>query len=133
MDLLTPGELEVMRILWDHGGELSPPEIEERFPREIKNAALRFQLRILLEKNHVARRRIGKAYFYRALTPRRGTLRSMARRMADIFSSGSSAGLIAELIKTERLSDDEICTLRDLAESEVSARRSISSKRRREK
>ncbi len=112
---LTAGEIEVMRVLWDHGGEMSPPEIEEQFPRPIKNAALRFQLKILLEKGHVARRRAGKAYYYKAVTPRQRTFKSMARRMADIFFGGSAAGLIAELIKSERLSDKEIEELQRLA------------------
>lgn len=116
---LTPGEIEVMRVLWEHGGEMSPPEIEARFPRPIKNAALRFQLKILLEKGHVTRRRVGKAYFYKAVTPRQRTFKSMARRMADIFFGGSAAGLIAELIKTEKLSDDEIRELENIAKGKT--------------
>ena len=36
----TAGEMEVMRILWEHG-ELKPAEIQTHFPRPIKNAALR--------------------------------------------------------------------------------------------
>ena len=115
MAILTPGEIEVMKVIWEHGGEMSPPEIEERFPRPIKNAALRFQLKILLEKGHVTRRRVGKAYYYKAVTPRQRTFRSMARRMADIFFAGSAAGLIAELIKSENLSAAEIKELQQLA------------------
>lgn len=112
---LTVGEIEVMRVLWENGGEMSPPEIEAKFPRPIKNAALRFQLKVLLEKGHVARRRVGKAYYYKAVTPRRQTFKSMARRMADIFFGGSAAGLIAELIKSEKLSEKEIEELEKLA------------------
>ncbi|MEN6627727.1 MAG: BlaI/MecI/CopY family transcriptional regulator [Candidatus Sumerlaeia bacterium] len=117
---LTPGEIEVMKVLWERGGEMSPPEIEEKFPRPIKNAALRFQLKILLEKGHVTRRRVGKAYFYKAVTPRQRTFKSMARRMAEIFFAGSTAGLIAELIKTENLSDKEIQELEQLAKGKKS-------------
>ena len=117
MTILTAGEIEVMKVLWEHGGELSPPEIEERFPRPIKNAALRFQLKILLEKKHVMRRRVGKAYYYKAVTPRQRTFRTMAKRMAEIFFGGSAAGLIAELIKTENLSPQEIQELQNLAKT----------------
>ena len=45
----TQCELEVMQILWGHG-ELKPVEIQERYSRPIKNAAVRFQLKVLLEK-----------------------------------------------------------------------------------
>jgi predicted transcriptional regulator len=115
---LTPGEIEVMQVLWEHG-EQKPSEIEERFPRPIKNAALRFQLRTLLEKGHVKRRRVGKAYCYRAVTQRNGAFKKMARRFAEVFCEGSAAGLIAELIRTERLTPEEIAELQRLASAKV--------------
>jgi len=116
---LTRGEMEVMNVLWEHG-EMKPAEIEEIFPREIKNAALRFQLRTLLEKGHVARRKVGKAYYYKAKTRRQGAFRSMTRRMANAFCQGSAAGLIAELLKTEDLSEEEIKELQRIAKRKKS-------------
>ena len=115
MSSFTAGESEMMRILWDYG-EQKPSEIQDRHPRRIKNAALRFQLKILLEKGHIARRKIGKAYYYKALTQRKGAFKKMVRRMAEIYCQGSTAGLIAELIRTEKLSEEEIRELRQLAE-----------------
>ena len=49
MSRFTPGELKVMRLLWEHG-ELKPAELQERFPEPIKNPALRSYLTTLLEK-----------------------------------------------------------------------------------
>ena len=40
MARFTPGELKVMRLLWEHG-ELKPGELQQRFPELIKNPALR--------------------------------------------------------------------------------------------
>ena len=114
MASFSPGELEVMRVLWELG-DGKPSEIQARFPRPIQNAALRFQLRVLLEKGHVKRRRVGKAYSYAALTPRVGAFTNMAKRMADAFTKGSTAGLIAELIRTENLSAGEIRHLQKVA------------------
>ncbi|HUW20718.1 MAG TPA: BlaI/MecI/CopY family transcriptional regulator [Sedimentisphaerales bacterium] len=119
MSSFTTGELEVMKILWEHR-ELKPSQIQAKYSRRIKNAALRFQLKILLEKGHVARRRIGRAYYYKALTARQGAFKRMARRMARVYCQGSAAGLIAELIKTEKLTPDEIQQLRQLAEAKSS-------------
>jgi predicted transcriptional regulator len=116
MSVFTAGELEVMQILWEEE-ELKPAQIQEKYPRPIKNAALRFQLKILLEKNHVCRRKQGKAYYYKAVTPRKGAFKRMVQRMADVYCQGSCAGLIVELIKTQKLSDEEIEALRELAES----------------
>ena len=114
MSSFTSTELEVMKILWEHG-ELKPARIQDRYSRPIKNAALRFQLKVLLEKGHITRQKTGKAYYYKALTPRKGSLKKMVRRMADVYSKGSTAGFIAELIKTEKLSKDELLELKRLA------------------
>lgn len=116
MTSFTTSESEVMRILWEHG-ELKPSQIQEKYGRPIKNAALRFQLRVLLEKGHVTRRRVGRAYYYKAVTARQGAFKKMARRMANIYSRGSVAGLIAELVKTEKLSQDEVRQLQQLAQA----------------
>ena len=114
MKHFTPGELEVMQVLWAHG-RLKPAQIEELFPRPIKNAALRSLLLILLGKGHVVRRRVGKAYYYEARTPREGSLRSMTRRLAEVFCGGSTASLIAHLLETEKLSEADIAELQRIA------------------
>jgi predicted transcriptional regulator len=105
-----------MRILWEHG-ELKPSQIQEKYGRPIKNAALRFQLKVLLEKGHVTRRKVGRAYYYKSVTARQGAFKKMARRMAEIYCRGSAAGLIAELVKTEKLTEDEIRQLQQLAQA----------------
>lgn len=116
MSSLTKGESEIMRILWDYG-EQKPSEIQDKYPRRIKNAALRFQLRVLLEKGHVSRQRVGKAYYYKAETARTGAFKKMAQRMADLYCRGSAAGLIAELIRTEKLTKEEVHELKKLADA----------------
>ena len=116
MTSFTKGESEIMKILWDYG-EQKPSEIQDKYPRQIKNAALRFQLRVLLEKGHVTRSKVGRAYFYKAVTPRKGAFKKMAKRMAEIYCRGSAVGLIAELIRTEKLSEEEVQELKKLAEA----------------
>ncbi|MBN1973527.1 MAG: BlaI/MecI/CopY family transcriptional regulator [Sedimentisphaerales bacterium] len=116
MAAFTAGESEIMKILWEYG-EQKPSEIQARYPRKIRNAALRFQLKVLLEKGHVTRSMVGKAYYYKAATARKGAFKEMARRMAQIYCRGSAAGLIAELIKNEKFNEKEIQELRELAEA----------------
>lgn len=114
----TPAELEIMTVLWDHGA-LTPGEIEERFPREIGNAALRSVLLILLDKGHVAREKDGRAYRYAAVTPRHAELRTLARRLMDRFCAGSPKALIAQLMKEEELSPEDLKELRALADRKL--------------
>lgn len=120
---LTPAELEVMRVLWDRG-ELKPAEIQRHFGREIKNPALRSILGILVDKGHVLRRKEGKAFFYKAKTRRHSVLRSTLREAADIFCKGSSESLLMHLIKSQKLSEEELIELKRLADQSDSSRNS---------
>jgi predicted transcriptional regulator len=115
MSRFTPGELKVMRLLWEHG-ELKPAELQERFPEPIKNPALRSYLTTLLEKGHVTRRRVGKAYYYKAATRSRSGFRTMLGELVDAYCGGSARALVMNIIKAERLSADELLELKRLAD-----------------
>lgn len=120
MGRFTAGEMEVMRILWEHG-ELKPAKIQGHFPHSIKNAALRSYLTILVDKGHVTRRRQGKAFFYRPKTRRESTFRTMLRDLVDIFCEGSSEALLCHLLAKEDLSPDELLELQRAARQEAPA------------
>lgn len=115
MPRFTEGELEIMRILWDHG-ELKPADIQEHFPRKITNSSLRSYLAILLDKNHLVRRRVGKAYFYRAKTRRNSALRSMLRDVTRAYCGGSVDALLCQLIRSQKLSAEDLIELKKLSE-----------------
>ena len=116
---LSKSELEAMRVLWEKGAPLKPAEIQDGFSWSIDNGTLRSTLRVLMEKGHVKRKKKGKAFHYQPTVSREGMLQSMVRRMADVFSGGSAADLIAQLVKTEKLSPDEIEELRRIAEEKA--------------
>ena len=109
----TPGELEVMQVLWDHG-EMKPAEIQDAFVREIKNPALRSVLSVLVDKGHVTRRQVGKAFFYKAKTRRQSAFRSMLRDLAQAFGDGSTKSLLFNLVKAEKLTDEDVAALKRL-------------------
>lgn len=115
MPRFTPGEFAVMRILWEHG-EVKPSEVQERFPEPIKNPALRSYLSVLLEKGHVSRRKVGKAFYYKAVTRRQAAFRSTLREMVDAYCEGSAKNLVLNLIRSEKLSEDELIQLKRLAD-----------------
>jgi BlaI family penicillinase repressor len=133
MKSLTPGELEVMQVLWQHGS-LKPAEILEHLDRPLTNPALRSVLRVLMNKEHVTRQKKGKAFFYSAKNSAPTAFKKMTQRLAEIFCSGSSVELIAQLIKNENLSEEEVRQLQELAQDKVAEPpASPSSKSRRRK
>jgi BlaI family transcriptional regulator, penicillinase repressor len=117
MAQFTAGEMEVMRILWEHG-ELKPADIQKHFPRPIKNAALRSYLTILVEKGHLARRSKGKAFYYRPKTRRESTFRTMLGELVNTFCGGSSEALLCHLLAKEQLSTDELLELQRMAQEQ---------------
>ena len=117
MARFTPGEMEVMRILWEHG-ELKPSEIQGRFSRPIKNAALRSYLSILHAKGHVTRRRRGNAFYYRPKTKRDSTFRSMLGELVNTFCDGSIEALLCRLLAKEKLSQEELLDLQRMAQEQ---------------
>ncbi len=116
MARFTEGEMEVMKILWEHG-ELKPAGIQELHPRPIKNPALRSYLKILVEKGHVTRRRVGKAFYYRARTRRETAYRSMLRQIVQSFCGGSTEAFLCNLIREEDLSERELIELKKMADA----------------
>jgi BlaI family transcriptional regulator, penicillinase repressor len=117
MGRFTPGEMEVMRILWEHG-ELKPSEIQERFSRPIKNSALRSYLSILYAKGHVTRQRRGNAFYYRPKTKRELTFRSMLGDLVNTFCDGSIEALLCHLLAKEKLSQEELLELQRMAQEQ---------------
>jgi len=115
MARFTAGELKVMQLLWEHG-ELKPGELQARFPEPIKNPALRSYLTTLLQKGHVTRRLVGKAYYYKAVTRSRSAFRTMLGELVDAYCGGSVQALVMNIIKTERLSEEELLKLKQLAD-----------------
>jgi BlaI family transcriptional regulator, penicillinase repressor len=115
MRRFTPGELSVMRLLWEHEA-LKPSEIQKLYPEPIKNSALRSYLKILLDKGHVRRRKVGKAYAYQAVTPKRTAFRSTLRDLIDAYCEGSIRSLMVNLIRAEKLSEEELVHLKRVAD-----------------
>jgi len=122
MPQFTPGELEVMRILWELG-ELKPAEIQTQFSREIKNPALRSYLTILLDKGHVTRRLAGKAYLYKAKTRQKTAFRESIKELAKQFGDGSVRSLILGLVESEKLSKDDVNELLRIAQGKKSSKK----------
>lgn len=113
---LTAGEREVMGVLWEQG-ELKPAQIQEHFPRAIKNPALRSYLTILCEKGHVTRRKVGKAYFYKAKTKHMKAWQNQLGDLVETYFNGSVSSMVLNLVKSEKLSAEDIDALKAYVEN----------------
>jgi predicted transcriptional regulator len=110
---------------------MKPAEIHKKLSREIKNPALRWELQCLVDLGYVVREKQGKAYYYRAKVQQRGILKRVTRELAEIFSEGSSVGLIGKIVEAERFSPEELKQLQRLADPKSKKRPSPREKGRR--
>ena len=133
MTRFTAGELKVMRLLWEHG-ELKPSELQKLFPEPIKNPALRSYLTILIDKGHVARRKVGKAFLYKSITPKRRAFSVMLGELVETFCDGSMEQLLLTLVRKEKLTQEDLDELTRVADqtdaSASSSQKSRSSSKR---
>lgn len=117
MDQPNQNELEVLRLLWDESPR-KPVEIQEAFGWPIDNGTLRSVLVGMVERGLLHRKRNGRAYFYTPKVKRETHFREMVRRLADVFTGGSTGQLLMELAEKERLTPGELARLKKIAKSE---------------
>lgn len=111
---LSRTHLHVLQILWDAEEPLKPAEIEEQFQWPIENATLRSVLKILMEKGEIEREKQGKAYLYFPKKNKKNALSELLTGLAEVFTGGSRAGLVAQLLQDETLSKEEIEELKNI-------------------
>ncbi len=112
----TELELKLMRLLWEHG-EMKPPEIALLCEPPMKDPALRGVLAVLVEKGHLERRRDGRAYYYKAVTPEENAFQSMLRNLVDTFCGGSAKQLMFNIVENEKITADDLAQMQALVKA----------------
>ena len=109
---LTPGEMEILGLLWDHGA-LTIAETHKAFPRKIGYTTIQTRLNRLVEKGLVQRSADRPASYAAAITRddiSAGHLDTLLERVVG----GNVVPLVAYLVQDRKLSADEIDQLKQL-------------------
>jgi len=113
---LGEAELEVMRILWEHG-PLTVRDVlarlHDRGRKVAYTTALTFLAR-LEQKGYVASDKDEQAYRYRTRVTRQNVARSRVRALLEQLYDGAAGPMVLQLIENEKFTDDEISRLRQL-------------------
>jgi BlaI family transcriptional regulator, penicillinase repressor len=119
--VLTPPELEIMRIVWPMKGATVRDVYETlRERRKVAYTTVLTVMRVLEAKGYLERSRDDRAHVYRATLAESDIERSMVREFLDRVFHGSSRALLVHLLKDRRLRPEE---LESLAEEVKGARR----------
>jgi len=115
MKRLPDSELELMMIIWDAGGAITRPEIEERLPKERRlspTTILSFLTR-LQEKGFVQVRKEGKTNVYEPLIPKEAYVREESKSIWKRLYQGSMKNFVAGFCESDGLTEEDFQELQD--------------------
>jgi predicted transcriptional regulator len=116
----TDGELELLQVLWQTGpAGLGKICAALRRQRPIATTTVATMLKVMLDKNLVRRKRTAQGYLWSAKASRQNTATGMVRKLVDLVFDGSAQRLVAHLLESGELSDQERRELRRLIDAEA--------------
>ena len=111
----TDGELEILRVLWEHGpSSLSDVCEALRQRRPVATTTVATMLRVMLDKRLVRRKRTARGHQWSAAVTHDAAARSMVGKLVDGVFDGSAQRLVAHLVEGGKLSEAELADLRRL-------------------
>ncbi len=121
---LTPAEWKVMRIAWHHERFAARDVyVEAGEQHGMSVSTVKTHLRRLVEKGYLAATQVGNSFQYRPIRPAIRSLFAAADRLLENALEGTTAPLLAYMLKKSDLSADELDELRDLIDRYEAKRR----------
>jgi BlaI family transcriptional regulator, penicillinase repressor len=115
----TDGELELLQILWQAGpSSLGPICTALRLRRPLATTTVATMLKVMHQKGLIQRRRGPRGYLWSAKTTRQSAANGLIRKLVDRVFDGSAQRLVAHLLESGELSQQEQKELQRLMEGE---------------
>jgi predicted transcriptional regulator len=113
----TPGELEVLKVLWEDGPS-TVREVLDRLNRRRPRAytSLMSLMNVMTDKGLLRRRSRGRAYVYEPRAQRDVTLGGMVTDLLGRAFEGSASDLVTRLLDETSPSDEELEQIREVIE-----------------
>ena len=104
---LTGREAQILRVIWD-GGEATVEQIVKALPGRISDSAVRTLLGIMVKRGYVKARKEKRAKIYESRVSQSDMGQSALKGLIHTFFKGSPELLVAQMMKDEEISLDEI-------------------------
>jgi len=128
----TPAELEILKILWERGGNSSVRDVFEVVNRVAKSprayTSVMSLLNVMTDKGLLRRSPHGRAFLYEPVLPREQTLRALLGETLRRVYNGSASLLVAHLLDQSHPSQDELDHIRSLLDDYQTRNASASQK-----
>ena len=114
----TPGELEILQVLWQRGPSTVREVMRVLNPtRRRAYTTVMSLMNVMFEKGLVKRERRGQAFVYRPRAPRKKTLSAMVGDLLGRAFDGSASAMVAHLLEQANLSEDELEEIRQAVDA----------------
>ena len=121
----TPGELEILRVLWERGPctvrEVMIVLNQRRRPRVY--TSVMSLMNIMFEKGLLKREPKGRAFVYKPKATRKKTLSGMVGDLLSRAFDGSAGMMVVNLLEQADLSEDELDEIREAIDAYGQKRR----------
>lgn len=109
----TPGELEVLRVLWQRSPLSVRQVMEQLNPRRPRAyTSVMSLLNVMTEKGLLARKPQGRAFVYSTKVGRQKTMRRMVADLLGRAFEGSASLLVSHLLEEAHPSSHELAQIR---------------------
>jgi len=122
----TDAELAVLQLLWERGPSAVRQLADVIYPGggPSEYATAHRLLERLEDKGYVRRQKVQGVYAFRAAVDREAVLGQQLETLVERMCGGSLQPLLSTLVKSKRLSADELRELLDLVEKESRPKKS---------
>jgi predicted transcriptional regulator len=113
--LLTPQELEVMKIVWE-SASVTVKDVHERLRarRPVAYTTVMTVMQILEKKGHLKKSAASRQHVYRAARPRRHAVGALLRDFMNRVFDGSARPLLVHLADDGQVTKEDVEELRQL-------------------
>lgn len=115
---LTPLELEIMKVLWEHGA-ISVQRVQECLAAERPLAynTVQTMLNVLCRKGKARRQIDGRAYLYAPVVSQLQAARQAVNDLVERMFGGSAESLVLSLVEARSLTPEKLAELSALLEN----------------
>ena len=108
-------QVRIMKVLWEKGSA-SAREITDALSREgvVAHSTVQTLLRKLEAKGAVRHEKVERTFVFSAAVDSRSVARGATRELLERVFGGSAAGLVAHLLKEEKIPRKELQEIRNL-------------------
>src|SRR4026209_389387 len=107
---LTAHELELMKIVWRHDGEVTVRAVYEdlRKQRAVAYITVMTNMKTLEQKGYLRSTQHERAHVYRQASPKKEVIGQMVRDFVDRVFNGAGQPLVVQMLEDDQLSAEDL-------------------------